>query len=51
MITGGTVVPPRTLWVGSPAKMKRELRPEEIDNIIATRELYYHKALAYTAEK
>ena len=51
MITGGTVVPPRTLWLGSPAKMKRELRPEEIDNIIATKELYYQKALAYTAEK
>jgi len=51
MVTGGTVVPPRTLWLGSPAKMKRELRPEEIESINVTRELYHQKALGYTTEK
>lgn len=30
LVTEGTVVPPHTLWVGAPAKQKRELTPEEI---------------------
>ena len=30
LITEGMVVPPRSLVIGSPAKVKRELKPEEI---------------------
>jgi carbonic anhydrase/acetyltransferase-like protein (isoleucine patch superfamily) len=30
LVTEGTVIPPRTLWVGAPAKYKRDLTPDEI---------------------
>lgn len=30
LVTAGTVIPPHTLWVGAPAKYKRDLRPDEI---------------------
>jgi carbonic anhydrase/acetyltransferase-like protein (isoleucine patch superfamily) len=30
LVTEGTVIPPHTLWVGAPAKYKRDLTPEEI---------------------
>lgn len=30
LVTEGTVIPPGTLWVGSPAKYKRDLTPDEI---------------------
>ncbi|GFO53035.1 gamma carbonic anhydrase family protein [Geomonas sp. Red276] len=30
LVTEGTVIPPHTLWMGSPAKYKRDLTPEEI---------------------
>lgn len=30
LVTEGTVIPPHTLWVGSPARYKRDLTPEEI---------------------
>jgi carbonic anhydrase/acetyltransferase-like protein (isoleucine patch superfamily) len=30
LVTEGTVIPPHTLWVGSPAKYKRDLTPDEI---------------------
>lgn len=30
LVTEQTIMPPYTLWVGSPAKLKRELTPEEI---------------------
>ena len=30
LVTAGTRVPPRTLWVGSPARERRALAPEEI---------------------
>src|SRR5512138_772588 len=29
LVTEGTVIPPHTLWVGSPAQFKRDLNPEE----------------------
>lgn len=31
LVTEGTVVPPHTLWMGSPAKYKRDLTPDEIE--------------------
>lgn len=30
LVTEGTIIPPHTLWVGSPAKYKRELSPDEV---------------------
>jgi carbonic anhydrase/acetyltransferase-like protein (isoleucine patch superfamily) len=30
LVTEGTVIPPHTLWVGAPAKYKRDLTPDEI---------------------
>ena len=30
LVTEGTVIPPHTLWVGAPARYKRDLTPEEI---------------------
>ena len=30
LVTEGTHIPPRTLWVGAPAKYKRDLTPDEI---------------------
>jgi carbonic anhydrase/acetyltransferase-like protein (isoleucine patch superfamily) len=30
LVTEGTIIPPHTLWVGAPAKYKRDLSPEEI---------------------
>ncbi len=30
LVTEGTVIAPHTLWVGAPAKYKRDLTPEEI---------------------
>lgn len=30
LVTEGTIIPPHTLWVGAPAKYKRDLSPDEI---------------------
>jgi gamma-carbonic anhydrase len=30
LVTEGTVIPPHTLWVGAPARFKRDLTPDEI---------------------
>jgi len=30
LVTEGTVIPPHTLWIGAPAKYKRDLTPDEI---------------------
>lgn len=33
LVTEGTVIPPRTLWLGSPARYRRDLTPEELERI------------------
>ena len=30
LVTEGTIIPPATLWVGAPAKYKRDLTPDEV---------------------
>ena len=30
LVTEGTIIPPHTLWVGAPAKYKRDLTPDEV---------------------
>jgi carbonic anhydrase/acetyltransferase-like protein (isoleucine patch superfamily) len=33
LVTEGTVIPPRTLWLGAPARYKRDLTREELERI------------------
>jgi gamma-carbonic anhydrase len=33
LVTEGTVIPPRTLWLGAPARYKRDLTLEELERI------------------
>jgi carbonic anhydrase/acetyltransferase-like protein (isoleucine patch superfamily) len=33
LVTEGTIIPPRTLWIGSPARFKRDLTTEELERI------------------
>ncbi len=46
MVLPGTKIPPRTLWAGNPAKMKRELTPDEVRGL----ETYWKNYLDYKAE-
>jgi len=44
LVTPGTKVPPRTLWVGAPARYKRDLRESELENL--RRSASHYRALA-----
>ncbi len=33
LVTEGTIIPPRTLWLGAPARYKRDLTAEELERI------------------
>jgi carbonic anhydrase/acetyltransferase-like protein (isoleucine patch superfamily) len=39
VVLNGTKIPPRTLWAGTPAKMRRELTPKEVEDL---REFWLH---------
>ncbi len=45
LVTPGTVIPPRTLAVGSPARVKRDLTPEEVAHL-ADSALHYERLAA-----
>ena len=47
LVTEGTIVPPQTLWVGAPAKYKRDLTPEEIAWLSKSADNYVKYALQY----
>ena len=47
LLTPGTVIPPRSLLMGSPAKVKRELTEEEIRGIERNVESYVELAAIY----
>lgn len=47
LVTEGTVIPPRTLWVGAPAKYKRDLTPDEIAWLRKSPQNYVEYALQY----
>lgn len=47
LVTEQTAVPPYTLWVGAPAKMKRELTTEEISWLKKSPQNYVKYALQY----
>jgi len=47
LVTEGTVIPPRTLWVGAPAKYKRDLTPDEIAWLAKSPQNYVKYSLQY----
>ena len=47
LVTTGTVIPSRTLAIGSPAKVVRELTPGDMDRIKLFTEAYLKKAQEY----
>jgi carbonic anhydrase/acetyltransferase-like protein (isoleucine patch superfamily) len=51
LVTEGTVIPPHTLWVGSPARYKRDLTPEEIDRLATSAGNYVRYAQQYLDDR
>ena len=47
LVTEGTTIPPHTLWLGAPARYKRDLTPGEIAWIENSAENYMNYALQY----
>lgn len=47
LVTEGTIIPPHTLWVGAPAKYKRDLTQEEIARLANSASNYVNYALQY----
>ncbi len=51
LVTEGTVIPSHTLWVGAPAKQKRDLTPEEIAWLKKSPDNYVKYSLKYINDK
>ena len=51
LVTEGTVIPPHTLWVGSPARYKRDLTPDEVAWLAKSADNYAKYALQYINDK
>ena len=51
LVTEGTVVPPHTLWVGAPARYKRDLTADEIARLKKSAGNYVNYAQSYKAEE
>ena len=49
LVTEGTVIPPRTLWLGAPARYKRDLTQEELERIRKSAANYVRYAEDYRA--
>jgi carbonic anhydrase/acetyltransferase-like protein (isoleucine patch superfamily) len=47
LVTEGTVIPPRTLWMGSPARYKRDLTQQEVERLGRSAENYVRYAREY----
>jgi len=47
LVTEGTIIPPRTLAIGFPARPKRELTPDELKMILASADHYVKKGKEY----
>jgi carbonic anhydrase/acetyltransferase-like protein (isoleucine patch superfamily) len=47
LVTEGTVIPPGTLWVGAPARYKRDLNNEEITRLQKSSQNYVQYSLEY----
>ena len=50
LVTEGTVVPPHTLWVGAPARYKRDLTADEVAWLKKSADNYVKYALEYIDE-
>lgn len=50
LVTEGTVIPPHTLWVGSPARYKRDLTPDEVTWLNKSPGNYVKYSLQYINE-
>src|SRR5512136_969073 len=51
LVTEGTVIAPHTLWVGAPAKYKRDLTPDEISWLRKSAGNYVRYAQQYLEDK
>ena len=51
LVTEGTIIPPHTLWVGAPAKYKRDLTPDEIAWLGRSAGNYVNYALQYINDR
>jgi carbonic anhydrase/acetyltransferase-like protein (isoleucine patch superfamily) len=51
LVTEGTVIPPHTLWVGAPARYKRDLTPDEIAWLAKAAGNYVNYALQYINDR
>ena len=49
LVTPGTRIPPRTLWVGSPARYKRDLNAPELEHLAGSAGHYCNIAAGYLA--
>lgn len=47
LVTEGTIIPPRTLWIGAPARYKRDLTADEIARLQKSAENYVRYAQQY----
>jgi len=50
LVTEGTVVAPHTLWIGAPARYKRDLTPDEIAWLQQSPQNYVNYAMQYSAD-
>jgi gamma-carbonic anhydrase len=50
LLVQGTLIPPRTLAMGAPARVKRDLRPDEIEQLAGSAASYVALAARYLAE-
>jgi len=51
LVTEGTVIPPHTLWVGAPARYKRDLTPDEVAWLEKAAGNYVNYALQYINDR
>jgi gamma-carbonic anhydrase len=51
LVTEGSIFPPRSLILGRPAKFKRELTAEELENLELSADNYLHYSTWYQDEK
>lgn len=47
LVTEGTIIPPHTLWIGAPARYRRDLTPEEVERLRQSAENYVRYAQQY----
>ena len=51
LVTPGTIIPPESLVMGAPAKVKRQLTPEELQNIARSWRNYVELSRQYLLQK